>query len=587
MLLADHGAQVTKIEPPGGDPTRAFSRRAGVAPRQAQRGPRPPRRRRPRPARSRSRRTPTCSSRASRPASPPRLGIDYDTLHAINPRLVYCSITAYGDDGAHADRPGYDALVAARTGHQWESRGVARRHARPPRRRRSLRSPTSSCPTTAGSPRHAPGPLFSGVPWVSMASAYLATLAISAALRVREQTGRGQHVETSLLQGVLATTLSAWQRVEHVDAPQLPELDQRPARAEGRVPVRRRPVDPPVGAAPRRSCSAWPRATASQRTEKTTPPRDATDAHRHGRQRDAAAPPLPTRSWRGASPSSRPTSGSRSAPRSACRCSRCARPRRRCSTTLFVADGCVIEVDDPELGPVRQVGRVYELHAVPDRRARARRSHPARTPTTVQAEADAAADAPRRRRRAPTRGAVVAARRRPRARPRARGRRTVGHDDARRPRRRRHQGQPAARLLLDEHAHRDGVQPRQAQHRDQPQGPDGDGRSCTSWSRPPTSCSTTCATTRPCASVSTTSRCETIKPDLIYCHTRGFEHGARELPARQRPDRRRARGPRLARRRARPRRHPALAGHLARRHRQRVPVGHRHGAGAVPPRPHR
>jgi crotonobetainyl-CoA:carnitine CoA-transferase CaiB-like acyl-CoA transferase len=43
MLLADHGAQVTKIEPPGGDPTRAL-RRAGVAPRQAERVLRPRRR---------------------------------------------------------------------------------------------------------------------------------------------------------------------------------------------------------------------------------------------------------------------------------------------------------------------------------------------------------------------------------------------------------------------------------------------------------------------------------------------------------------------------------------------------------------
>ena len=45
---------------------------------------------------------------------------------------------------------------------------------------------------------------------------YLATLAISAALRVREQTRRGQRVSTSLFQGVLATTLSGWQRVERV-----------------------------------------------------------------------------------------------------------------------------------------------------------------------------------------------------------------------------------------------------------------------------------------------------------------------------------------------------------------------------------
>ena len=79
-----------------------------------------------------------------------------------------------------------------------------------------------------------------------------------------------------------------------------------------------------------------------------------------------------------------------------------------------------------------------------------------------------------------------------------------------------------------------------------------------------------------------------IKPDLIYCHTRGFEHGERELPARQRPDRRRAGGPRLARRRARRRRHARCGrssslgdtgnGFLS-------AIGDR--AGALPPRPHR
>ena len=52
-----------------------------------------------------------------------RLGIDYDTLHQLNPRLVYCSITGYGRDNEHSQRPAYDALVAARTGLHWEQRG--------------------------------------------------------------------------------------------------------------------------------------------------------------------------------------------------------------------------------------------------------------------------------------------------------------------------------------------------------------------------------------------------------------------------------------------------------------------------------
>ena len=66
-----------------------------------------------------------------------------------------------------------------------------------------------------------------------------------------------------------------------------------------------------------------------------------------------------------------------------------------------------------------------------------------------------------------------------------------------------------------------------------------------------------------------------IKPDLdLLPHARLRARRARG-PARQRPDRRRAGGPRLARRRPRPRRQPALAGGVAGRHRQRLPVGHR------------
>ncbi len=52
-----------------------------------------------------------------------RLGIDHATLAALNPRLVYCSITGYGRDNRHAGRPAWDALVAARTGLHWEQRG--------------------------------------------------------------------------------------------------------------------------------------------------------------------------------------------------------------------------------------------------------------------------------------------------------------------------------------------------------------------------------------------------------------------------------------------------------------------------------
>ena len=57
------------------------------------------------------------------PGTTTRLGVDADTLLAANPRLVHCSITAYGTHPAHRDRPGYDALVAARLGLLHEQRG--------------------------------------------------------------------------------------------------------------------------------------------------------------------------------------------------------------------------------------------------------------------------------------------------------------------------------------------------------------------------------------------------------------------------------------------------------------------------------
>ena len=58
------------------------------------------------------------------------------------------------------------------------------------------------------------GPVVTATPSPSIAAAYLATLGISGALRTREHTGRGQHVETSLLQGIFHYQCCAWQRYE-------------------------------------------------------------------------------------------------------------------------------------------------------------------------------------------------------------------------------------------------------------------------------------------------------------------------------------------------------------------------------------
>jgi crotonobetainyl-CoA:carnitine CoA-transferase CaiB-like acyl-CoA transferase len=108
-----------------------------------------------------------------RPGVVERLGVDYLTLRALNPRLVYCSITAFGPDGPYRDRPGYDPVLQA-LGGVMTLQGF-------------------------GGP-----PQYMRLPVTDYYTAALACQAVLAALFVRERTGRGQQVWTSLLQGVLA-----------------------------------------------------------------------------------------------------------------------------------------------------------------------------------------------------------------------------------------------------------------------------------------------------------------------------------------------------------------------------------------------
>ncbi|GMU78524.1 MAG: putative CoA-transferase [Acidimicrobiia bacterium] len=217
MLLADHGAEVIKVEPPGGDRWRTAPG-ADVW--------------------LRGRRSIELDLRGSDdhavfralaasadvvletygPGTARRLGVDAATLLASNPRLIVCSISAYGHHSAHRGRPGYDALVAARLGLLDEQRGhiggaIAHMHHHEPFLP-DLPIPEGMEP---GSPRS--GPILTYTPWPSMCAAFLATTGISAALFARTRTGRGQHVETSLLQAALALTASKWLRAEHHDAP--------------------------------------------------------------------------------------------------------------------------------------------------------------------------------------------------------------------------------------------------------------------------------------------------------------------------------------------------------------------------------
>jgi crotonobetainyl-CoA:carnitine CoA-transferase CaiB-like acyl-CoA transferase len=105
-----------------------------------------------------------------RPAVKKRLGIDYKTLRKINPRLVYASISGFGQDGPYADRPGFDQIAQGMGG---------------------LMSIT-------GYPGQ--GPLRVGIPVADLTAGLFAALGILTALLERDKSGKGQAIETSLLQ---------------------------------------------------------------------------------------------------------------------------------------------------------------------------------------------------------------------------------------------------------------------------------------------------------------------------------------------------------------------------------------------------
>jgi crotonobetainyl-CoA:carnitine CoA-transferase CaiB-like acyl-CoA transferase len=105
-----------------------------------------------------------------RPDVKKRLGIDYRTLSRINPRLVYASISGFGQDGPYADRPGFDQIAQGMGGLM------------------SITGPPGE------------GPFRAGIPVADLSAGLFAALGVLVALLEREHSGKGQAVQTSLLQ---------------------------------------------------------------------------------------------------------------------------------------------------------------------------------------------------------------------------------------------------------------------------------------------------------------------------------------------------------------------------------------------------
>ena len=107
-----------------------------------------------------------------------KYGLDWDSLRTLNPRLVYCSITGFGQDGPYAARAGYDFIVQGMGG---------------------LMSVT-------GEPDGVPGggPQKVGVAVADLFTGMYATVAVLAALTFRERSGEGQHIDLSLLDAQVA-----------------------------------------------------------------------------------------------------------------------------------------------------------------------------------------------------------------------------------------------------------------------------------------------------------------------------------------------------------------------------------------------
>jgi formyl-CoA transferase len=194
MQLGDYGADVIKVEPPAGDLSRSMG---GAALRM------PGNDNAPFFALNRNKRsivldltkeddrgvfmalvrTADVLVESYRPGVTKRLGVDYAAVSAVNPRIIYASISGFGQTGPYADRPGFDLIAQGMSGVM----------------------------SVTGEPNATP--VKCGVPIADLSVGLFAVNGILAALIAREKTGRGQHIDTSLFEAALA--ISVWETTEY------------------------------------------------------------------------------------------------------------------------------------------------------------------------------------------------------------------------------------------------------------------------------------------------------------------------------------------------------------------------------------
>jgi crotonobetainyl-CoA:carnitine CoA-transferase CaiB-like acyl-CoA transferase len=203
-VMADHGAEVIKLEPPSGEPVRDIGLRAGgesVWFRNTHRGKKSIVLNLKDPADLAALhdivRGVDVMLESFRPGVADRLGIGAAAMTALNPRLIYCSISAFGQDGPLRDRPAHDLAVEALAGTVSISLGQD------------------------GKPTHP------NVPLADVCASTLALSAILMALYRREKTGRGDVVDMAMFDATLSWLPNATGAVFAEDRPPIPKQERQ------------------------------------------------------------------------------------------------------------------------------------------------------------------------------------------------------------------------------------------------------------------------------------------------------------------------------------------------------------------------